>query len=382
MRTRYVTDSLIAHGLSLKVFRSPIFTYENAREEINRAQYFSSEPLADGWMKKIPVLREGLIVRHLRRNLRQNWSVDIRLLHAHSSVLNALAGMKIAREKRVPFVYEIRALWEDAAVDQGKTKEGSLRYNVTRNIETHVLKRADHITVICEGLKDDIIKRGIPPGKISVMPNGVDTRQFTPIAKDEALIEKLKLSGFTVIGFIGTFFEFEGIDLLIRAAKKILSTRHDVKFLIVGGGRAEEYVKTLTRDLQLEESIIFTGRVQHEEVKTYYSVMDVLVYPRKSKRITELVTPLKPLEAMALEKLVIGSDVGGIKELVKDGKTGFTFEKGDVDDLSRKCLFALGQRDLAQQISKQAREYVLKERNWMKICESYVNLYKRLGAIE
>ncbi len=379
MRSKYITDSLAKGGVPLGIVRSPIFSYEKEKEEIDGVRYYSSPPLT--LFKGIPLLREWEIIRHIRQNFLRNDLENIGLIHAHSSLLNALAALPAARKKKIPFFYEVRALWEDAAVDQGKTKEGSLRYKLTRWLETYVLRKADHITTICEGLKADIVQRGIPTSKITVVPNGVDAEKFTPLQKDTELAHKLGLNGQEVIGFIGTFFEFEGIDILLHAVPEILKSRASVKFLIVGGGRHEDALKVLVTQLGIAQNIIFTGRVKHEEIKRYYSLIDILVYPRKSRRITELVTPLKPLEAMALEKLVIGSSVGGIKELVVDGENGLIFEKEKPSDLAKKCLFALEHPVVRDKIGKQAREYVLRERNWGQICKKYVNLYQTVGGL-
>ncbi len=379
MRSRYITESLHKLGVPLTVFSSPIFSYKNNTESINGVNYVRS--VMPGWnvIRKFPVLKEKCVVENIKATIDKNWRSDFKAISAHSSVLNGLAGVDLAKKHGVPLIYEIRALWEDAAVDQGKTKEGSLRYNLTRQIETDVIKKADHITVICEGLKKDIMGRGIPENKITIISNGVDVSGFTPQAADQELIKKYGLAGHKVFGFIGTFFEFEGLELLIKAAKDVLFARKDVKFIFVGGGLQEQKLKDMVQELGLADQIIFSGRVKHDDVQKFYSVIDVLVYPRISKRITELVTPLKPLEAMALEKIVIGSDVGGIKELVKDGYNGILFKAGDDKDLTDKCLYALNHFSEMQKIAKQGREYVIRERNWFDICKTYLGIFKELG---
>ena len=334
MRSRYITESLTKWGVNIKVYSSPIFEYKNATENINGAAYIRAPFLSSPFLRRLPGVKELSVVNRLSQTINDHWDGEIKILSAHSSVLNGIAGWRAAKKHNVPFLYEIRALWEDAAVDQGKTRQGSPRYNLTRAIETDTIKKADKITVICRGLKDDIIKRGIPEEKITIIPNGVDVESFKKQPPDEELIKKYSLSGCKVLGFVGTFFEFEGLELLIKAMHQIAQQKRDVKLLLVGGGRVEEKLKAMVTGLQLDDQVIFSGRVKHAEVNRYYSVIDVLVYLRISKRITELVTPLKPLEAMALEKIVIGSDVGGIKELVTDGYNGILFKAQSVDDLS------------------------------------------------
>lgn len=379
IRSQYITDSLRALGVPLRVYSSPIFTYPGGNEIRGKVPYTRSS--IPNWeaVRKIPVYRETRIIRALENTLLDNWHDDIRLVDAHSSLLNGIAGARVARKKKVPLLYEIRALWEDAAVDQGKTREGSLRYRITRHLETRIINRADQVTVICEGLKKDLLGRGVPEDKVTVIPNGVDTDTFQPLAPDEGLLDKYNLRDKMVFGFIGTFFYFEGLEFLVRAAKTILDHNRDVRFLLVGSGHEDEKLKLLARELGLEGKVIFTGRVPHGEIKKYYSVVDVFVYPRISKRVTELVTPLKPLEAMAMEKIVMGSDVGGIRELVREGENGVLFRAEDQQALAEKCRHVLAHIGEMKTMAVNARRYVIEHRNWKKICERYFGVYEKMG---
>ena len=380
MRSRYITDSLTRLGVKVRAFSSPIFSYKAKQETIGNVPYVRSEVPLWNIVRRVPVFKEYCIIEAIKNTLESSWNDDIQLLDAHSSLLNGLAAVEVAKKHKIPFMYEIRALWEDAAVDQGKTREGSLRYNLTRKIETDVAHKADRVTVICEGLRRDIIGRGFSEDKITIIPNGVDTDIFKPQPMDKNLKKQHGFNDCLVIGFIGTFFHFEGLELLVRAARQILAERKDVKFFLVGGGEREAELKKLANELGLTQHIVFSGRVKHDDIQKYYSIMDVLVYPRISKRITELVTPLKPLEAMAMEKFVLASDVGGLRELVTSGVTGMLFKAGDIDDLADKCLWAINNIGETQGMSRAARAYVVRERNWLKICERYLTIFRELGV--
>ena len=222
-------------------------------------------------------------------------------------------------------VYEVRAFWEDAAVDLGtSTKDGS-RYRLTREMESTVLRRCDAITTICEGLRGEIVGRGSAPGKVTVIPNAVDAQEFAfHRDMDTGFRQQQGLDGKTVIGFIGSWYAYEGLDLLLRALPQALKARPDLAVLLVGGGPAEEKLRALARELDLDPFVRFVGRVPHGEVGRYYDLVDLLVYPRHSMRLTELVTPLKPLEAMARGRVVLASDVGGHRELLRHDDTGFS----------------------------------------------------------
>ena len=380
MRSRYISESLHKLRVDLLAFSSPIFDYKNNDELINGVHYMRARFQRANLLDQFPLYREYNTVRTLKRAICRSWDDTVGLIDAHSSPLNGVVGAQLAKKYRLPFLYEIRALWEDAAVDQGKTREGGLRYKATRLLEMSIINKADKVTVICEGLKNDLIGRGISPQKIEVIPNGVDSEEFQPVERDLDLARQLNLQGCIVFGYIGTFFLFEGLELLIQAAKQATTDNKDMRFLIVGGGRQEDVLKKMAKELEVEDKVIFVGRIKHDSIKRYYSVIDAFVYPRVSKRITELVTPLKPLESMAMGKLVLGSDVGGIKELVSDGENGVLFEKENVNSLVEKIHYIARNFDSLDQIRENARKYVIAERNWLTICRKYLDIFCDLGV--
>ncbi len=263
------------------------------------------------------------------RSVGDRWPFD--LLHAHSPVLDALAALRVGKRLGIPVIYEIRAFWEDASVGNGTGREGSLRYRLTKQLETHAVKSADAVAVICEGLRGDLIARGIDPAKIIVSPNGVDLELFgDPPPRDDALAATLGLAaGDIVIGYIGSFYDYEGIDDLIAAMPALVAAQPKARLLLVGGGPMEAALKAQAATSPAASAIHFVGRVPHDQVERYYSLIDILAYPRKKMRLTDLVTPLKPLEAMAQGKLVAASDVGGHRELIEDGVTGTLFAPDD-----------------------------------------------------
>ncbi|MCV2355492.1 glycosyltransferase, exosortase A system-associated [Paucibacter sp. B2R-40] len=321
----------------------------------------------------LPGLGELRLMRQLEQRL-QSVVEQIRpqILHAHSPVLNALPALRVGRRMGIPVVYEVRAFWEDAAVDHGTTQEGSLRYRLTRRMETHALKRADHVFTICEGLRADIVARGIAHGKVTVIPNAVDIDNFEPGGQaDEGLKASLGLSGAVVLGFIGSFYAYEGLDLLLDALPLLLQHRSDVRVLLVGGGPQEAALKEQAQRLGMQDKVIFTGRVPHTDVNRYYDLVDALVYPRHSMRLTELVTPLKPLEAMAQGRLLVASDVGGHRELIQHDRTGILFKAGQVDSLLESVLSLLAQPERWASLRAAGRRFVEEQRNWRVSVNNY-----------
>ncbi len=298
------------------------------------------------------------------------------IIHAHSPVLNALPAIRVARKLGIPVVYEIRAFWEDAAVDHGSTTEGSLRYQATRKLETHAIQQADHVFTICQGLRADILARGIPADKVTVIPNAVDTASFKPASPpDPILRQKLGLTGKTVIGFVGSFYAYEGLDLLLEALPAIAEEKPDIGVLLVGGGPQEANLRQQAEKLGLQDVVVFAGRVPHQEVGRYYDLINVLAYPRHPIRLTELVTPLKPLEAMAQGQVFVASDVGGHKELVEHNKTGILFKAGDRQALAEAIVALLNNRQYWPELKANGRQFVENVRNWRNSVANYRSTY-------
>ncbi len=305
------------------------------------------------------------------------WKPD--LLHAHSPVLTALAGLRVAHRRKLPLMYEIRAFWEDAAVGNGTAREGSIRNRLITEIETYAVSRADAVAVICEGLKADLVARGVSPEKILVSPNGVDLGLFgDPPPRDTALAKRLGLGDAPTIGFIGSFYHYEGIDDLIAAMPAMITAQPELRLLLVGGGPMEAALKEQAKLSRAAERIHFVGRVPHEDVDRYYSLIDVLVYPRKKMRLTDLVTPLKPLEAMAQRRLVAASDVGGHRELIEDGVTGTLFPPDDPVALAESIAGLFAIRDQWDERRNSARAFVERDRNWSSNISRYGPVYHKL----
>lgn len=310
--------------------------------------------------------------------LANEWKPDV--LHAHSPVLDGLAALRVGKKLGIPVIYEIRAFWEDAAVGNGTGREGSLRYRLTKHLETHAVKSADAVAVICEGLRGDLIARGIDPDKITVSPNGVDLDLFgDPPPRDDMLAEMLGLAADdAVIGYIGSFYDYEGIDDLIAAMPALVAVQPKARLLLVGGGPMEASLKAQAAASPAAAHIHFVGRVPHTEVERYYSLIDILAYPRKKMRLTDLVTPLKPLEAMAQGKLVAASSVGGHRELIEDGVTGTLFAPDDPAAIADALARLLENRAMWPERRRTARIFVETHRNWSSNILRYEPVYQRL----
>jgi glycogen(starch) synthase len=352
-----------------------------AASELVDGWTFERTPFVPGAWSKVPAV--GRYLDEMRATARRLEALVAQVrpdvLHAHSPVLNALPALSVGRRHGIPVVYEIRACWEDAAVDHGSTTEASVRYRASRAIETYAARRADAVTVICEGLYREFVARGIDARKITVIPNAVDVERFrVGYEADTRLRSQLGLGGATVLGFIGSFYAYEGLDLLLRAVAALRRDVPQLRALLVGGGPQEAQLKAMAHELQLNDVVTFVGRVPQSDVAAYYDLIDVMVYPRRSMRLTEIVTPLKPLEAMAQGRIFVASDVGGHRELVRDGQTGFLFRAGDHDALSRTIKRVLAGREQWDELRRRARRFVESERTWRSSVARYAEVYARL----
>ncbi|WIA56341.1 glycosyltransferase, exosortase A system-associated [Sphingobium sp. WTD-1] len=377
-RTRAILRAQLAKGWDVRGLTGRRHVAAGPQEELVDGLHFHRTPgEAAGGNALLREWRDISAHADAIESLVRQWRPDI--IHAHSPVLNAMAAQRVARRHGIPLIYEIRAFWEDAAVGNGTGTEGSPRYWLTRQLETHAVRAADAVAVICEGLRSDLVARGIDAAKITVSPNGVDLDQFgAPVPRDPALTAKLGLEGADVVGFIGSFYDYEGLDDLIAAMPRLVRARPRAKLLLVGGGPMEQALRDQALASPFTDHIVFVGRVPHDQVEHYYAQVDVLAYPRKAMRLTDLVTPLKPLEAMAQGRLVAASSVGGHRELIEDGVTGTLFAPDDPAAIAQALAGMFADRGFWDERRIVARDFVERERNWSSNILRYEPVYQRL----
>ncbi len=376
-RTRAILTAQIAQGHDVRAITGLRHTAPGPESETIEGIAFRRTPGAASGPPAWREWREVAALAAAIEALCHAWRPDV--IHAHSPALCGAAALRAARRLGIPLVYEIRAFWEDAAVGNGTGHEGSFKYRLTRRLEDHVVAGADAVVTICTGLRDDLIVRGVAPDKVTIMPNGVDLALFgTPTARDPALAAELGLGSGPVIGFIGSFYPYEGIDDLIAAMPALVARHPDVRLLLVGGGPAEELLRAAAAASSAAHAIRFVGRVPHHEVERYYALADIMAYPRKASRLTELVTPLKPMEAMAQGKIVAASSVGGHRELIAAGATGILFPPDD----PAQCAAALGDlldtRESWPALRAAARSAVGRDHDWSRNVQRYQLVYQVL----
>lgn len=360
---------------------SPYYDCYNSIEKIDGIIYYRStksvlSKIID--FLKIPLFRNISIERDFEKQLRKlikEFKPDI--IHAHSSHHVGICGYKVARQFKIPFVYEMRGLWEDTRVAKGELKEDSFRYKYNKNRETFLAANADRVFVISENLREDLVKRGISFEKITVIPNGVDRHDFSPSYKNNLRI-KHNLQGSVILGYIGSLSKYESLDLLLEVMSHFVNRKKMVKGLIVGYGPEFNNLIQLSNKLGIQDNIRFTGRISPNAVREYYSLIDIFILTRCSGREVNLVTPLKPFEAMEAGNCLLLSDLPALKEIIEDNVTGLLYKESDKYDLISKCELLIEDDSLRRRLGKAARTWVLENRRWDSVVRKYLPHYNRL----
>lgn len=301
------------------------------------------------------------------------------ILHGASNHINGLAANQAARVLGLKAIYEVRGLWELTRMSRQPIYGGSEHYRMAERLEVEACNNSDAVITITGALKDFMVDRGVDSSKIVVIPNGVDTQRFKPVPPDEALESRLGIKGKTVIGFVGSMPDYEGLEYLVRAVRLLLDEGlQHVHLLLVGDGDSYQRCKAISQQLGLDDHVTFTGRVPHHQVESYYSLIDVAAFPRKRQPVTEIVSPLKPFEAMAMGIPVVASDVAAMKEFVFSGVNGQLFEADDVEGLASALRGLIDNDSLRSALGGQAREWVVRERDWQTLGRQLVDIYESL----
>ena len=321
--------------------------------------------------------------KYLRRSISTmiNYSTEFkpRIIHSASNFVVGIAGAKAAKELGIKSIYEIRGFWHLTQSTKRLGYENSDHYNLSEQLEIEAAKMSDHVFTITSALKEILVEKGIEADKITVLPNAVDPDKFRIMEKDESLEKRLDFKGKVVIGYIGSFVKYEGLDILLEACSLLYKKVGDIfRLLLVGDGDMMHALRDATRFLQLEDIVTFTGRVSHDEVNKYYSLIDIAPLPRKGLRVCELVSPLKPFEAMASGKVLITSSVKALAEIIEEGKTGLVFEKDSAEQLAERLESVIVDEKLRKDIGKNARKWVVENHSWDLIAKRVTDVYDKL----
>lgn len=306
---------------------------------------------------------------------------NARIIHAAANYPNGLAASLAARRLGIKSVYEVRGLWEITRLSRQEGWDETDQYRFMAKMEAEACNHADAVITITEALKDLMVARGVDPAKITVAPNCVHTDLFAPLDKDLQLAQELGINDDDiVIGYIGSIVNYEGLDDLLDALALLLKDGvTNFKFLLVGDGAVLDELKQQVISLGLQERVIITGRIPHEEVQRYYSLVDITPFPRKPYLVCETVSPLKPFEAMASQKAVLVSSCAALTEIIQDGYNGLVFEKGNVVSFKDQLKKLIVDGALRAKLSINGREWVIKERDWQTSSLKISRVYDQIS---
>lgn len=378
IRTQSLLSKLVAKGVDIRVIGRlnypKLINIENYNKSYSKdgVEYCFFEK--DRKFNELEYFREyaAYVIDYVIKN-------EITVIQAASSYINGVIATMVGKMLGIPSVYEIRGLWEYTKVFEEGLDEKSIRFLYLKYMEGLAAKNVDLTLTLTENLKQEMVYRGVPENNISVIANGVNIEDY--VADDsvkQSLIEKHNLSGKKIIGYVGSLTKYEGLDVLLRAMKKLIKTYTEIHLIIVGDGREFENLKSLVLELGIENYATFTGRLKPEEAKSYYNVIDIAPFPRHKAKVTNLVSPLKPFEAMAYKKPVVLSDVDVTFEYIEDGKNGLIFTANDEVDLAAKLEMLIDNEKLYSQMSNFAYQWVKENRSWDIITEKLVEDYQKL----
>lgn len=391
LRTHYLAQAQTDKGYDVHVMRQAGGTPERLGEDhmvLDEVTYHLPEgPVRgsvpwDEWLQSNVMELFGLVGR-----------IRPSLLHCHSDFINQMIAKPVAEAYGIPLVYESRGFWEESWLSRVETQAGrSLdrdhehyglpeAYSLRREREDQARRSSDHVTTLAEVMKRHIVDRGEDPDRISVTPNGVQPEEFPVVAPDLQLKAELGIPlDVPVIGYITSVVEYEGIDTLITAFSRMRQRGEDAWLLLVGDGPVRQSLEQLAKSLGVSDRVLFTGRVPHEKILGYYSLIDIFVVPRKNRAVCRLVTPLKPFEALSTGRTVVVSNVDALQEIADESQAAVTFEAGDAESLTTVLRRLLADPSQCQELSERGSVWAREQRSWAAIAAGYDVSYEKLGV--
>lgn len=378
-----VCEGLKSHGFEVVVINRPGFPLD-IKDELTAEDVPETETI-DGYkyVRSLSVSRRGMTPYDYMleaANVLEQRFIEYRPQYviAASNHITAIPSLIAAKRLGIPFYYEVRGLWEITRVSREPEFEKKPAYTVQVLLETLAAKHATHVFTLTHPMVDELVKRGVKKESISVVPNSCSPENFIPKERDMELVQKLKIpKNVPVIGYIGTFVQYEGLDNLAEACALLKLNGVQFRLLLVGNENASgQDVGPITAKISeiaatygFSDWLIMPGRIPFEEVESYYSLIDIAPFPRKPQPVCELVSPMKPLEALAMKKAILVSSVQALKEMVVENETGLIFEKGNINDLADKLQLLIDNKELRHTMGENGRIWVETERNWIKTTE-------------
>jgi len=349
------------------------------RVAVHAAQWLRKNKVRGSWRLqnlalKLPADKwEPFISWAVRRN-------EFDIVHAHTPSWCAVAGRRLADALHCPLVYEVRGFWElTAEVEAPSSSSNGDEAKSWQEQEFAAASSADAVITLGETMREELVRRGLPRDRIHVIANGVDVKTFAPAdKKDERLVSELAVGRSFVIGYATSVRALEGISTVLQALSKLGKCQRDVTFVLLGDGSDLDRLKAEAEELGVSQRVRFLGRVHHRDVPRYYSAFDAFVVPRVDASVCRIVTPLKPLEAMAAGLPLVVSDLPALTEVLDDGRAGISFRAEDPDDLAAKISYLIDNEAQRKEMGRSGRRWVCGARQWTGLAAQSGQLYTSL----
>jgi glycogen(starch) synthase len=340
-----------------------------------RALHFALKPLRPGWAW----IEERILFKHFTsRIIEVAKAENAEIIHAHVPYRVGMPALKAARKLQLPFVYEMRGMWEESAVASGRWKAGGLAHRRFRRMETKVMRNADAVICISETLRQEAISRGVPAERITIVPNAVSLEESQSEPPELFSQVKEKLGESPVVGYIGSLRDLEGVDLTADAVALLREQGMDAKLFVLSSEAGQSELIAHCGGIGISEHAHIAGPVPHEQVAQFYDLIDVFVVSRPDTRVTRLVTPLKPFEAMRSGRALVMSDLPALAEIIEDGNTGLLYPAGDVESLTATIRELLEDEQSRLQLGTAAKNWIVTNRTWESVVANVPSIYQKL----
>ncbi|MDC5696750.1 glycosyltransferase family 4 protein [Intrasporangium calvum] len=387
IRTQGIAAAQRAAGLDARVVTRLGFPVDTGR--VSRSANFDHDGVPTHRLlplRGVPVRADRRLEAHVEHLTRLARRLDVDVLHAHSRHENGQAALLSGLRLDRPVIYEARGFLEETWRSRGGRADSDF-YRLSRAAETACMRAAAAVVTVSEPMRADIVARGIPMDKVTVVGNAVSADYLTPPPDATALRSRLGIApDALVVGLVSTLNDYEGVDVLLRAAA--LVDDPGLVVLVVGDGPARRDLERIAHDCLDPGRAVFTGRVPHAAARDHHAALDVFCVPRRRTPVTSLVPPLKPLEAMATARPVVVSDLPPLVELVgadeglrtegEPPSRGLVAAPDDPASWAEALKVLLYDPALRTRMGQSARRWVHENRTWGAAELTYADLYARV----
>ncbi len=370
-RSHQIAKSIVEQGNTVTLLSFATKTIDELKERriIDGVEYvtyyFSPQELQSGIISNSYYLSQ-FIETEARRNKSS-------VIHAGSNYENALPGFVASKKVGIPFIYEARGLWHYTKATLQADWQESERFKLAEKMEKLLMERADVVFSISSQLRNFITKKySIEPSKVFLLKNSVPSligEFHKPQKKSEPFI----------LGYLGSLTGYEGVDSLLEALSLAKKSAHSIKLRIGGEGVQRQGLEIHAKKLNLSTEVEFLGTINRDQIDDFYEQVDLMVYPRKSSQLTELIPPMKVLEPACFQTLTLTSNLAPIVEICECIPTIVTADLTTPKKILKNVLTIKKNFDTLQ---SQFKTFDFKEHTWKVQAKNYIKTLDTALSLE